>query len=589
MLVAACAGGPATTTAPLPSTTSPPSTSTTPPTTTAASQSPKYGGTLIRAYSTDVNGFDEVVGFAAQPTSTIHLTNEQLWGGDWARGPAGTNETEWELGGSDKWSFKTGVLAQSWEFPQPGTSVWHLRQGVHFWLNSASEASRLVAGRELTANDVVFSFNMYITQQRAYLYNQPGLKSANITAPDKYTVQIKIDPTYSAAAIMRFAGFADVVPPEVVQKYTDMSQWQVAEGSGPFMLTDYVAGSSITLKRNSAYWDKDPAGPGKGSQLPYLDGVTYLIIPDPSSTEAAFRTGKIDQYGPDWETAGRLLKSLPAVKSGTSYFDGGFNTMINTKNSLFSDVRVRRALMMATDFNTQVKTIFGGTAQINVWPVTFNSQYAALYLALDAPDCPATVKQLYTYNPTAAKQLLADAGYPNGFKAAVVCTNSPAGNPSAVDYYAVLKQEWAVVGVTLDIQPKDPAAMSSIQSSLSWTELAYSTMSGLGTAYNGTNYWGPGYANGSRVDDSYVGQQVTAMLNAVSAKGQDAADPIHRELMKYVLDQAYAIPFPKSPTYRVWWPWLKNYQNEFSVGYWTEGNWAKWVWIDQEQKRSMGF
>jgi peptide/nickel transport system substrate-binding protein len=543
----------------------------------------------VRAYAGDVNGFDEVVGFHAQPTSPIHLTNEDLWGGDWAKGPSGTNETQWELGGADKWSFKTGVIAQSWEFPSPGTSIWHIRPGIHYWLNPASEASRLVAGRELTSADVLFTLNMLLTQPRSYLHLQPGLPTANITAPDKYTIQIKIDPLYSAAAIMRFGGFASIVPPEVVQKYGDMSQWQTAEGTGPFMLTDYVAGSSITLKRNTNYWDKDPVGPGKGNQLPYLDGVTYLIIPDASSSESAFRTGKIDMYGPDWETAGRLLKGIPSLQSGTSYFDGGFNTMINTKNPQFADVRVRRAMMMATDFNTQVKTIFGGTAQINVWPVTYNSQYANLYLPLDAADTPAEVKQLYTYNPDGAKKLLAEAGYPNGFKTSVVCTSSPAGNPNPSDYYSVLKQEWAQVGITLDIQPKDPAAMSSIQSSLSWTDLAYSTMGGLGTAYNATNFWGPGYANGSRVDDPYIGQQITAMLNAVSTKGQDAADPIHRELMKYVLAQAYAIPFPKSPTYRLWWPWLKNYQNEFSVGYWVEGSWAKWVWIDQDLKKSSGY
>jgi len=355
------------------------------------------------------------------------------------------------------------------------------------------------------------------------------------------------------------------------------------------MLTDYVTGSSATFTRNPNYWDKDPAGPGKGSQLPYVETVKYLIIADASTSESAFRTGKIDMYGPDWETAGRLLKSIPELTSGTSYFDGGFNVMINTKNPQFADVRVRRAIMMATDFNTQVKTIFGGTAEVNAWPVTFNKQYASLYLSLDASDCPAEVKELYAYSPDKAKQLLKDAGYPDGFKAAVVATNSPAGNPSAVDYLSVLKQEWAIVGITLDIQPKEPSVFSSIQSSLSWTDLAYSTMSGLGTAYNGTNYWGPGYANGSRVDDPYIGEQVDKMLNAVAAGNQEGADPIHRELMKYVLAQAYAIPFPKSPSYRLWWPWLKNYQNEFSVGYWNEGNWAKWVWIDESLKASMGY
>jgi hypothetical protein len=77
------------------------------------------------------------------------------------------------------------------------------------------------------------------------------------------------------------------------------------------------------------------------------------------------------------------------------------------------------------------------------------------------------------------------------------------------------------------------------------------------------------------------------MVSTVATQGQGAADSIHRELMKYVLDQAWAIPFPKAPGYRLWWPWLKNYRNEFSIGYWNEGNWAKWVWIDQDLKEQM--
>ena len=57
--------------------------------------------------------------------------------------------------------------------------------------------------------------------------------------------------------------------------------------------------------------------------------------------------------------------------------------------------------------------------------------------------------------------------------------------------------------------------------------------------------------------------------------------------MKYVLDQAWAIPYPKARGYRLCWPWVKNYHNEFSVGYWNEGNWSKWTWIDQNLKEQM--
>ena len=69
--------------------------------------------------------------------------------------------------------------------------------------------------------------------------------------------------------------------------------------------------------------------------------------------------------------------------------------------------------------------------------------------------------------------------------------------------------------------------------------------------------------------------------------GQNEAMAKHKELMKYVLDQAWAIPFPKAPAYNMWWPWLKNYHGEWGLGNWNEGNWAPYVWIDENMKSSM--
>jgi peptide/nickel transport system substrate-binding protein len=592
VLAASCSPSTATTT-PSPTSKTPLPTSTatrTAPATTGpatgspASDVPKYGGTLVKGYTTDVVGFDEVIGFHANPTVPMHLTNEELWGGDWAKGPAGTGQAEYDIGGADRWDLKAGVIAESWEFPQPGTSVWHIRHGIHWWLNQNSEASRLVSGRELTADDVVATLNMYIKTPRAYLASQPGLKDAVITSPEPWTVKITIDPLYAANAIMRFGDFASIVPPEVVKKYGDMSDWRTAEGTGPYMLTDYVSGSSVTLKRNPTYWDKDPVGPGKGNQLPYLDEVRFLIIPDASSMEAAFRTAKIDQTGADWETGPRLLKENSKLLSGKNTFDGGFNTHFNVEgNPLFKDIRVRRAMMMAVNWQSLVKDLFGGDAQINVWPVTYNKQYASLYLSLDDPDCPASVKELYKFDLEKAKSLMKEAGYPNGFKTTVICSNGT----TVVDYYSVIKGMWSKLGIDLTIDARESAVHTSVWRGQQWTDLCYSSMGGLGTAFTGGNIYGDQSSNGSRVHDKVVESAVKQMITAVSTQGQGAADKIHRELMKYVLDQAWAVPYPKAPGYRLWWPWVKNYHNEFSIGYWNEGNWTKWTWIDQDIKAKM--
>ena len=62
----------------------------------------------------------------------------------------------------------------------------------------------------------------------------------------------------------------------------------------------------------------------------------------------------------------------------------------------------------------------------------------------------------------------------------------------------------------------------------------------------------------------------------------------NRELMKYVLDQAYVIPSVMGPVYNVWHPWLKNYSGEKSLGYWNTFNWSQYIWIDEALKKAMG-
>ena len=267
-----------------------------------STEGPSYGGTFAKAYGMDITGFDEIYGFHANPTTTIHLTNEELLTGDWARGKAGTGELAWDMGGNDIWEYKKGSLAESWDFSEPGVLVFHIRQGIHWALNPDTEASQLVNGRELTADDVVFTLTMYRDNPRSYIHMQPGLSTVEISALDKYTVVIKVDPAYVPAARMRYADFASIVPREVVEKYGDMNDWRRSVGTGPFMLVDHVPGSLLTFKRNPDYWDTDPVGPGKGNQLPYLETVKYMIIPDSSTIQAAFRTGRIDVGAATWET-----------------------------------------------------------------------------------------------------------------------------------------------------------------------------------------------------------------------------------------------------------------------------------------------
>src|SRR3989338_2852675 len=100
----------------------------------------------------------------------------------------------------------------------------------------------------------------------------------------------------------------------------------------------------------------------------------------------------------------------------------------------FKDVRVRRALMMATDFDTIQKDLYKGKSEIGGWPTS--PYYDWLYVPMEKR--PAAVQELYKYNPEKANQLLAEAGYPKGFKTRMIVQNLS----TYMDTAAVVKAMW---------------------------------------------------------------------------------------------------------------------------------------------------
>jgi len=550
----------------------------------AAPEKPKYGGVYIIAQSSDIGSFDECY----KPpylNPTVRLTNEELLDGDWTKGPAGTGEATWLSSSINRMALKAGCLAESWESPDLQTLIFHIRKGVRYALNPKSEASRLVNGRELNADDVVFSLSRASTVPTGYYAAAyPYMaKTTTITAPDKWTVVIKCKPEYYGDAISVYPDYQAIVPREVVEKYGDLRDWRNSCGTGPFILTDFVSGSSAAFVRNPNYWAKDPVGAGKGNQLPYLDGVKFLIIPDFSTRLAALRTAKIDHVsGVSLDDATSLRRTNPELKYVRYQSDPAYHIGMRTdkKGSPFSDVRVRRALYLAMDKNAILKEYYGGEAELLNWPIVRRKEYEKAYCPLE--QLPAEVRELYQdYNPDKAKQLLAEAGYPNGFKAKVICWNTA----TQVDLFSLLKSMWAKVGVDLTIDAKEYGVWSSIVVSRAYDDMLYSYPAGSGTYYRMNAYWGPSQMNISYVNDPKIDEARAKMERLFF--DEDKMEQFHRELMPYVLGQAYAISPPWPYLYVFWQPWVKNFYGVISVGYLNGQSYVKWIWLDQDLKEKM--
>lgn len=560
-------------------------TGTTEPVDTAVDASvPKYGGTIIYSTNTDWQDFDEIIGSPITFNHSMRFTNQELWIGDWTKGPAGTNDTR-------AWGRallnKTGDLAESWNFDEwdAGKLIFHIRPGVHWALDPNSEASRLVGGREVTADDVVFSLNQVFTQPTSYLRNSvPVFKTAVMNAPDKYTFEIQCDPPTSVW-ILRIIDFIRIVPKEVVEKYGDMSNWKNSVGSGPFMLEDLVRSQSITFKKNPTYYMTDPIGPGKGNQLPYVDQVRVLYIADTNTQQSAFRTGKIDLYAANYNDGKNFIQALPnIVHYQNAAYGGAGNVAMRTDKAPFNDIRVRKALFKALDFQKIATALYGEGARWLAWPIGYNLDFKDAYLDVIDPDCPQEVKDVFTYDPDAAKQLLADAGYPNGFKTSVIVMN----RTDILDWFQTMQSYWAQIGIEVTIDAREQGAWYTILQARNFDQMMWGTGAPISQLHSAACMNGASSTNPSYINDPKVVEAKDKML-ALSVVDDKAADAIHRELMKHVLAQAYVIPMPGGTTYSLWWPWLKNYYGPISVGYINTDNWVAWAWIDQDLKKSMGY
>jgi peptide/nickel transport system substrate-binding protein len=483
-----------------------------------------------------------------------------------------------------------GNLAESWKTPELGVWVLDIRKGVHFALNPDSAASKLANGREMTAEDVAYSIEYIRDTPSSWIQlSEPLLiKSTTVerTGPWQITVRTPVNPANGYLWIMGGGGNGYIWPKEVVQKYGTSNAWQDQVGTGPYILKDFVNDSQATYKRNPNYWETDPVGPGKGNQLPYAEQVNYLVVPDLSTQLAAFRTGKVDRLAAVMlEDGQNMLKTNPKTQFYQTISPPYQVAMRMDKKDLpYKDIRVRKALMMATDMEGMKQGLYKGQAEILDSPA--RKLYSGVYTPLE--QLPAETQELYKYNPDKAKQFLKDAGYPNGFKTRMLLPVTPS---TAGDLAAVLKDMWAKVGVDVELQPRDLALYNAAFATRNFEELFFGTQPGgtgqLYTRYGNSYFRGPNNFNLSYVNDPEgTDPTITSIIDQIQKAvmvNYPKAEELTKQLNQYTLSQAFLIPTPAAYTYTLWQPWIKNYYGEGAAQYWLQ-----YLWIDQDLKKAMG-
>ena len=541
-------------------------------------EKPKYGGVLITAYDRPPQGFDEAYSQRVK-SPTIVLTNEPMLRGDWKRGPAGTGEFSFMPSNLINMKSMIGGIVESWEIPDSSTFIFHIRKGIRF------HDKPPVNGRELVADD--FAFTMGRMYDLSFGYKFQGstwFKSA--TATDKYTLVVKGEDIKKEPTAMVFELMTHdwgVQPREMVEKHGDLRDWRNACGTGPFMLTDHVAGASWTLERNPNYWMKDPLHPE--NQLPYVDTVRFLEIKDKSTRLAGLRTNKIYTQSAyqkiSWEDLENLKKTLPHLqykKMINDQADVIFMRSDNPETNPLADVRVRRALAMAMDNKEVKEAYFGGNAEIVGYPVS--PEFPEIYTPLE--ELPESIRELYEYHPDKAKQLLAEAGYPDGFKTNIVCWDG------YVDILSVYKDYWSKIGVDLDIRVKEYGVYQSIIKGQKHDQMTMRLRT-ISPWSGWTRDFSPGMTqNNAIIEPPYLLERAAKWWSWELTEDQPGRVQLVKEAALYYMEQAWTASTPPlAYVYHVWQPWVKNCYGAVSVGGKARMNYMQYLWLDLDIKEEI--
>ena len=185
-------------------------------------------------------------------------------------------------------------------------------------------------------------------------------------ATDKWTLVIKLkEPSLPALGLILKGRHSYILGPEVIEQYGDVTDWRNVVGTGPFMFTDHVDGSSMTWTKNPDYWGFDEKYPE--NRLPYIDELRGLVSKDKATHLALMRSGKIDYlgFGSDLTTVDAAV-SLQRTNPELNFWEWSYRSetsfTMNSQIPPFNDIRVRRAIQMAIDFETINDTYFQGWA-----------------------------------------------------------------------------------------------------------------------------------------------------------------------------------------------------------------------------------
>ncbi len=417
------------------------------------------------------------------------------------------------------------ALAESWEVSEDGlTYTFTMREGVTFH-----------DGTPVDAEAAKFSFERQIdpehpyhdTGEFAYAEFTLGMIDS-VEVQDPMTLQVTLENPFAPFLSNLAMHAASLVSPAALEQYgRDFAQNPV--GTGPYRFVSWQRGTELVLERNPDYW--------RGA--PEVERLVYRPIVEDQARLAALESGEIDF------TVNLPVDDLPRLREDPAFrFEeqAGMHTwylVFNVKKEPFDDPLVRKAVAHAIDRQAIVEALLGGTGELaqNLLPPVVWSY-------------TEDVEQ-YPYDPERAQELLAEAGYPDGFEVEFWIPQSGSGMQQPVAMGTVIQDFLSRVGITANIQqfewgtyldrvivPEDQAESVPAMFEMSWVgdngdpdNFLYILLSGDQFPANGFNL---GYYNNPEVDE--------ILRTARQTTDQEARIPLYEEAQRLLMADLPIVP-----------------------------------------------
>jgi len=260
-----------------------------------------------------------------------------------------------------------------------------------------------------------------------------------------------------------------------------------------------------------------------------------------------------------------------------------FTIYLKTTKEPTSNLKVRQALNMAVNRKEMNDVLLGGTGNWFSWPA-----HPSWPSYTPVEELPANIREIYEWTPEnveKAKQLLAEAEYPDGFDISIQYNATGSMAPLAQGM-EMIKEYWSDIGVNLDLIPVDAPTTAYLRN----PPFAYDNILGVGGGLDsemkvieGKFRTGAPW-NRAIVSDAHVDELYDAAAVEFDAAKRTA---LLKECYQYILEQAFTVGVPVINSYAAWHPWVKGWQGEAAMINPGPGHVISHIWLDLDLKEEM--